>query len=92
MMVKSHDKYGESEMTIKSAESLVERIKECIDFVRKWSTIKKILLDCIVLLMVMRRKWKKFCKFHNFSEVKNILFSAVFQELSDVFSYFMSQC
>lgn len=41
MMVKSHDKYGESEMTIKSAESLVERIKECIDFVRKWSYNQK---------------------------------------------------
>ena len=38
MMVKSHDKYGESEMTIKSAESLVERIRECIKFIQFWKS------------------------------------------------------
>jgi len=41
MMVKAHDKYGESEMAIKSAEFLVERIQGCIKFIEKWSFNQK---------------------------------------------------
>ncbi len=41
LMVKSHDKYSESEMSIKSMESLLERIKECIKFISSWKFNQK---------------------------------------------------
>ena len=41
MMVRSHDKYCESEISVKSAEFLLEYTKDCLDFISKWGYKQK---------------------------------------------------